>query len=131
MVADELEQDHENRSSDPNQTSGRKAFIVENRANCRLRINERKGSDAISGRATRKDPTQVEIPEPGFASRSRPTCPLPGRVGREPSCSKQTAKRRGPKDQGHKDSDGKIDQIEAAENSQNPDVPKSKFDGKI
>ena len=55
----------------------------------------------------------------------------PARVSvEEPSCSKQTARRWGLKDQGHKESDGKIDQIEAAENSQNPDVTKWKFNGK-
>ena len=83
------------------------------RARCATGLCDQKGSNAA-----------VEIPEPGFASRSLLTCPLPGRVGRSQAIRDRPRKRRGPKDQGHKDSDGKIDQIEAAKNSQNPDVPK-------
>ena len=118
MVADGRIRSHGNKSSGPNQTSGRKALIVENRANSRLKINEERGQIGPCNQ-------DVEIPVPGFATRCLVTHMSPARVRvEEPSCSKQTAKRRGPKDQGHKDSDGKIDQIEAAENSQNPDVPK-------
>ena len=71
MVADGRSRSHGNKSSGPNQTSGRKALIVENQANCRLKINEGKGQIGPCDQ-------DVEIPGPGFATRWRPTCPLPG-----------------------------------------------------
>ena len=69
----------ENKSSGPNQTSGRKALIVENRANCRLKINERKGPDRAVRPATRMWKFLYPDLRPGAW---RPTCPLPGRVWR-------------------------------------------------
>ena len=92
MVADELEQDHENRSSGPNQTNGRKALIVENRANCRLKINE--GKSQMRYRAVRPERIQRrwKFLNPDLHPGRGPHVPCPGEWGGA-SCSKQTSKR--------------------------------------
>ena len=81
MVPSELERDRENRSSDPNQTSERKALIVENRANCRLKLMRGKGQ--MRYRAVRPERIQRrwKFLNPDLHPGRGPHVPCPGEWG--------------------------------------------------